>query len=124
VALPTFYGLFYANGRPKPVALAFSLWSQMAAHSQQLDVAISPSNPGLWTLAGQNAEGEIALLIANATAASTSMSLAFSDSRNGPDYNLTVRTVSDASDEVETSAPEGNVIAIGAYTVQLVIIRR
>lgn len=124
VALPTFYGLFYANGRPKPVALAFSLWSQMAAHSQQLDVAISPSNPGLWTLAGQNAEGEIALLIANATAASTSMSLAFSDSRNGPDYNLTVRTVSDASDEIETSAPESNVIAIGAYTVQLVIIRR
>lgn len=78
----------------------------------------------MWTLAGQNAEGEIALLIANTTAASTSISLAFSDGRNGSNYNLIVKTISDASDEVETSTPEGYVIAIGAYTVQLVIVRQ
>jgi len=124
LALPTFYGLFYADGRPKPVALAFSLWSQMAAHSQQLNLATSPSTSGLWMLAGQNSEGEIALLMANPNAASTSWSLAFSDGRNISDYKLILKTISDASAEIETSTPEGNVIAIGAYTVQLVIIKR
>ncbi|MHA2641720.1 MAG: hypothetical protein V2G39_07450 [bacterium JZ-2024 1] len=83
----------------------------------------SPTS-GLWMLAGQNSEGEITLLMANPNAAPTSVSLAFSDGRNISDYKLTVKTVSDASAEIATSTPEGNIIAIGAYSVQLVIIKR
>lgn len=124
LALPTFYGLFYADGRPKPVVLAFSLWSQMATHSQQLSLTTSSQNSILWMLAGQNSEGEIALLMANPNATPTSWSLAFSDGRNISDYKLTVKTLSDASAEIAISTPEGNIIAIGAYSVQLVIIKQ
>ncbi|HFD39454.1 MAG TPA: hypothetical protein ENJ31_06350, partial [Anaerolineae bacterium] len=35
IDVPAFYGIFYADGRPKHPALAFSLWARMAAHPQR-----------------------------------------------------------------------------------------
>jgi hypothetical protein len=39
--VPTFYGLFYADGSPKRSALAFSLWSKMASENRPIRVGIS-----------------------------------------------------------------------------------
>lgn len=61
--LPTFFGLFFAGGRPKPVAHAFRLWSEMTAYAQRLQTKTSGGD--LRVLGGRNPAGEIALLMAN-----------------------------------------------------------
>ncbi len=70
--LPTFYGLFYADGRPKRNAHAFSLWSRMATHDRMINVSITGGKTGaatgLYLLAGRNPTGKKALLAANPTA--------------------------------------------------------
>jgi len=126
VAVSTFYrgneasgnmGLFYPDGRAKPIALAFSLWARMAAYSQRLGVAVTGGD-GLWVLAGQNDDGEVALLVTNPTGVSASWEIVFA----GRDLSegATLYQVSDASDEVQTLALEMPAAEIGAYTVQLV----
>ena len=132
VAVSTFYrgnesgqhgnmGLFYADGRAKPMALAFSLWAEMAAHPQRLAVTPTGSDDPnrLWVLAGQDERGEVALLIANPTDTPTSWEALFA----GRDLveGATLYQVSDASDEVQVSTLETPAAEIGAYTVQLLI---
>ncbi len=70
LSLPTFYGLFYADGRPKPLALAFALWSKMSAYSRRLRVAAGGGE--LAVLCGRNQAGDVALLIANPAATAVS----------------------------------------------------
>ncbi|MFQ6102431.1 MAG: glycosyl hydrolase [Anaerolineae bacterium] len=135
VAASTFYrgnelsgnmGLFYPDGRAKPIALAFSLWAEMAAHPQRLGVTAADggsatgSGQALWALAGQDERGEVALLIANPTdtAISWQARLAGHDLAGG----ATLHQVSPAGDEMQTLALETPAAEIGAYTVQLVIV--
>ncbi len=133
VAVSTFYrgnesgqhgnmGLFYADGRAKPMALAFSLWAEMAAHSQRLVVTPTGSDDPnrLWALAGQNERGELALLIANPNDTATSWKALFV-SNAAENAALTLRQVSDASEEVQTFTPEAPAAEIEAYTVQLLV---
>lgn len=61
---PQFYGLFYADGRPKKTALAFTLWAAMCDYPQGLDAS---SARDLAVLAGRNDAGHTALLLANLT---------------------------------------------------------
>lgn len=113
---PTFYGMFYANGQPKRVALAFSLWARLVAHPQRLAVS-STLETSLWVLAGRDAAGETALLVANPTGASLHYTLAGAEARP-----LRLLQVNDASDQVQSLTADGGDIAIADETVQLVII--
>lgn len=115
---PTFYGMFFANGQPKRVALAFSLWAQLATHPQQLSLSGTPDGT-LWALAGQNQAGEIALLLANPTNRPATYMLSGLDVAR-----LTLLQVNDANEQIQTRMVSGEVIEIGANTVQLVIIAK
>lgn len=111
---PEFYGLFYANGNPKRIALAFQLWSQLAAHPQQVTVSASPET-GLWVLAGQNDSGEIAILVANPTDMPVCYAVVGLDGRP-----LDLFQVNDDSEQVQSLTADGSGIEIGGYTVQLI----
>jgi xylan 1,4-beta-xylosidase len=78
--LPTFYGMFFADGREKPVARAFQLWSEMTKCDRKLAVATgvplldaakyqskSPAFKPVWFLAGSEGEGpsKIRVMIAS-----------------------------------------------------------
>ncbi|MBI5304634.1 MAG: hypothetical protein HY868_21050 [Chloroflexi bacterium] len=115
---PTFYGMFYADGKPKRIALAFSLWTKLADHPQRVNVSAAP-NTSLWMLAGKNDAGESALLIANPTAAATTYSIAGAENRA-----TTIWQVNDASAQVQSLASPGAVIEIGGNTMQLVILKK
>lgn len=111
-----FYGIFYANGQPKRIALAFALWAKLAAHPQRLAVSSAPGT-SLWLLAGQNDAGEKALLIANPTTRPARYTVA-----GQADRQRTLLQVSDASAQVQSLDMAGPVIEIGGETVQLLTI--
>lgn len=115
---PTFYGMFFANGQPKRVALAFLLWAQLAAHPQQLALSSIPDG-ALWALAGQNQAGEIALLLANPTARPVTYTLS-----GVAVARLTLLQVNDTDEQIQSLTVSGEVIEIDANTVQLVIIAK
>lgn len=120
--LPTFYGLFYADGRPKKVALAFSLWARLAAHPVRREVTGQADSP-LSVLAGSDDRGEIAVLIADATEGDASWSLAFADGRPAlRRYEATAYEAGDAWDDVHPFRPSGLQSPIGAHTVHLVLL--
>lgn len=111
---PEFYGMFYANGDPKRIALVFQLWSQLAAHPQQVSVSAAPET-GLWVLAGQNDSGEIALLVANPTNTSVCYAVSGLDDRRPG-----LLQVSDESEQIQSLTVDGYAVEIGGYTVQLI----
>ncbi len=115
---PEFYGLFYADGRPKRAALAFSLWARMAAHPQRLKLTTTPQT-ALWALAGQDAAGETALLLANPYDEAIRYAVT-----GAPARQLALRQVSDADETVRAWTADGNVAEIGGHTVQLVTVIR
>lgn len=125
---PTFYGLFYANGTPKSSALAFLLWSKLADHPQRMNITTTPTT-SLWMLAGKNSAGEIALLIANPSAAKIEYTLAGIANRetrifqvadtNNPGQTFPNQPL---NEQIPTLTPTGNIIALGAETIQLVLI--
>ncbi len=113
---PTFYGMFYADGQPKRVALAFSLWAEMVAHPQRLSVSDSPEGT-LWLLAGRDQVGETAVLIANPNDTAVKYTITGAEVKQ-----LTLLQVNDASEEIQTPEMTGKVIEIAGHTVQLIII--
>jgi len=115
---PQFYGIFYADGKPKPTALAFKLWAKMAAHPTRLALTMNGGDPkSVWTLAGQNANGEITILIANISDKSSSWQIVPPSGK----YTMTLEQVNDAvKDSIQTSVIKEPMANIGAYTVQLV----
>jgi uncharacterized protein (TIGR03437 family) len=73
IKLPTFYGLWLADGKPKPVGLAFPLWAEMTWYTTRLEVTASGGQVGaVYILGGRNSAGSRAFLIANPTATATS----------------------------------------------------
>ncbi|HIQ02355.1 MAG TPA: hypothetical protein EYH30_09580, partial [Anaerolineales bacterium] len=119
INFPGFFGIFYADGRPKRPALAFSLWARLAAHPQRLNVTAA-GDDGLWVLAGQDDDGEVALLLVNPTETATSWQAEFAsrDLAGG----ATLYQVDDAGDEVQAFSLASPAAEIGAYTVQLLIV--
>lgn len=113
--LPTFFGLFYADGRPKPIGQAFALWAEMAAHPTRIDIQGGSDSDGLWALAGRDATGEVALLVVNTSASTASWQLT-----GAPAGALALREVSDTSDGIATRTLDAPGADIGPYTVQLV----
>ncbi len=113
--LPTFYGLFYADGRPKRAALVFGLWARLAAHPERVPVIVDPA-AGLWAIAGRNSAGELAVLVVNPTATAHVWRLDHSADR------ATLSEVSDAGTAVIETRPTGDVVAVAAYTTQLYVV--
>jgi hypothetical protein len=115
----TFYGLFYADGRPKRSALAFTLWSQFAQYSQALQVDMD-GRAGLWILAGQNANGETAVLFANPIDQPFTLTLLRADGTPIPGVRMD--TVSDASETIQESTG-GAQVSVPSYAVVLAIVQ-
>jgi hypothetical protein len=76
IRLPSFFGLFKADGREKPAAKAFKLWSAMTGCASRLSVRTGlsliddePRPSGglspLWVLAGREPGGACLVLLAN-----------------------------------------------------------
>ncbi|MFQ5399430.1 MAG: hypothetical protein ACE5E7_07510 [Anaerolineae bacterium] len=113
---PHFFGMFYADGQPKPAALAFSLWAQLAAHPQRLSLSEAGGERSpLWNMAGQDARGNIAVLVANPTENHLSYALA-----GLPGEALIIRQISDPAAEIDTFPALAAAIEISPNTVQLV----
>jgi hypothetical protein len=118
---PQFYGLFYADARPKRTGLAFGLWKRLADHPERLSLAASRAAgaPVLYALAGRSASGEVALLVANPSATATSVKVVRAD--GSPPACLRVTEVSDASDAVIARTVAGDTAAVPAYGTLLVV---
>ncbi len=116
----TFYGMFYADGRPKPIALAFSLWSKMSQYSGRLNLTNS-SSAQLWLLAGQNGSVQSALLIANPSDTPHAAAIAFSDQRKINSITLYRVDETALNGQVQVSTLNSPVVDIGANTVELLI---
>jgi len=119
IRAPTFYGLFYADGRPKSIASAFSLWSKMTGYSNRLAVNI-PQNTALWALAGINDAGQTALLIANPGDKPLTAGIAFADMRKINQISL--YKVSGSSHQAQTASLNNPSVEIAAESVLLLTI--
>jgi hypothetical protein len=115
----TFYGIFYADGRPKRSALAFTIWSEFAKYSRALNITLSEPK-GLWILAGQNANGETAILLSNPTDQPIMLTLLQPD--GSPVHGAASRIVSDGSETIQESDREAQV-QIPTYSVVLLILQ-
>jgi xylan 1,4-beta-xylosidase len=119
IKAPTFYGMFYADGKPKHIALAFSLWSKMTQYPGEL--AINNSTNALpWVLAGQDTSGKMAILIANTEDKSMTAGIEFADGSEAGKMSL--YRVSDSSNSVEEGNLDNPVLEIKSNTVQLLVI--
>ena len=123
IELLTFHGIFQADGTPKKTALAFDLWSDVAAHPDQRELAITNGTSGdLWAVVGEAPAGNIAVLVSNLDEAATHYEVSF-DSATGLDisqYAVRVFEVSDHLSEIGVSLADPGDISIGGHTVHLV----
>jgi len=119
IKAPTFYGLFYADGRPKSIASAFSLWSKMSGYAKRLDLETPQSSP-LYVLAGRNGAGQTALLIANPGSEPITPLIDFTDRRQIKQISL--YTVRGSNQQAQTGSVNNPVLEIGAESVRLLVI--
>jgi hypothetical protein len=115
---PAFYGMFYADGRPKAVGLAAELWNEMTRFP--LRMALTGGADELTALAGTNTAGGVAVLVSNLSNRPRTWSLDDRDEWAGA--SARVRTVSDDADTVVTSTSGGRTFVIPSFGVQLVTI--
>lgn len=116
INVKTFYGMFFADGRPKKIALAFSLWAKIADHSVRRAISTKPESD-LWFLAGQNESGEIALLVTNPTSRAVRYTISGVGNRQ-----FTLLQVNDSFEQVQSMKIEGQTIEIGGESIQLIIL--
>lgn len=115
IEMRTWFGLFYADARPKPAALAWKLWAATAAHPNRLE--LTGEDGALWALAGQDGDGEVAVLVANPSGMETSYALA----GIAADTPLRILQISAPATEVEEFTATVAGLSIPAYGVQLVL---
>ena len=121
VNLTSFYGIYTANGKPKKIGLAAHLWNDISQYTRRLTTSGSLS--GLYLLAGESGSGGRALLVANTSTSARSWLPSFTDGKTLTDYQVAVKTVSDASAEIQTSSSvTGGQFTIPAKAVQLVLL--
>lgn len=117
MALPTFYGLLYADGTYKRNAHAFSLWSKVSAYPYRLNSSVTSGAldvSKIHLLAGRNSSGNKALLLANLHTNTLSVTL------NGMKSPIRTRIVSDASTGIQESSQTGLVVTIPGYSAALI----
>lgn len=111
----TFFGLWYSDGKPKPGALALTLWSQVAKYATKTDAVSSSVNLGV--LAARNAAGERVVLIVNNTGTASSWQIA---GTTGQATTFKMQQIADSAASITTSTLSSPAAAIPAYGVQLV----
>ncbi len=122
IKLPTFYGLWLADGTPKPVGLAFTLWTRMTKFTNRLDVtATGTGAANLYILAGRDSAGSRAFLIANPTANATSWQIAQAGGIPAG-YVVRLQQVSTASSAIQSSTLTSLAAELPAWGTQLVTI--
>ena len=102
-AKPDFYGLLLGDETPKKTALAFSLWAKMAECRRRLSIASSGGGVAPYVLAGRTADGEIRLLIANASDRPARWRVESKEGRRIA--GLHIEEVSEGADRVVRGAP-------------------
>lgn len=119
-------GLFFGDppATYKPAAHAFRLWSQVVNDFPTLlTTPLPPSSDagGLWTLAAQNEQGQIALLVSNITEQDIDWTISFG-STTMEDYQLEIYQVDDNNDGKTAKKVTVSFITIPSESVQLVIL--
>ena len=115
---PEFYGIFYADGRKKRVASAFSLWSDVVKRGNRLTVTNSAtSGTVLAALAAQSASGEVGLLVANPNSQAYTYQIALP---SGAAFSTgTLKEINSSNESINTSTVSNATVSIPAYGVQL-----
>lgn len=117
---PFFYGIYYANGEPKKIGLAWQLWREIGRYAHRLGV--SGGQSGTYALAAENDDGARALLLANAGESAANWTPSFADGKTLADYRVVTRAVSDANDGIATVSPSGGSFSLPAKSVQLALL--
>lgn len=116
---PEFYGFFYADGRPKRTGLALGLWKRLADHPERLALAAArDSGPALYALAGRDAFGRAALLVANPAADATTLRVVRQD--GAPVEGARLDVVSDAAEEIAVKGVAGDRFEVPGFSTLLV----
>lgn len=117
---PFFYGIYYANGEPKKIGLAWQLWREISNYAHRLGVSSNQS--GIYALAAENDDGARGLLLANTGEVTTSWTPSFADGKTLADYRVVTRAVSDANDSIATVSANGSSFPLPAKSVQLALL--
>jgi hypothetical protein len=117
---PFFYGIYYANGQPKKIAQAWSLWKELSSYTKRL--SLSGSDADLHVLAAENDSGARAILVSNTSASSKTWKANLPSGKTLADYTVTLKTLSDSSTTVSSSTLTGDTVTIAANTVQLLLV--
>jgi len=118
IKAPEFYGMFYADGKPKKIAFAFSLWAKMTTYQKQLEVISDPKKE-LWILGGINNENNIALLISNPTNKKIQYTI-----KDIKERKIQLNQVNDKSQEIQNIILDEPTTVIDGYSVQLLIFQK
>ncbi len=124
--LPTFYGIFYADGHPKPSALAFKLWKEFSQCTKQLSIKtgidlldsipnVNSEIKPIWILAGEKSSKGLMLLISNIG----NQKINYTIKTPTPIKSIDIKEVGGDTKEYSYK-PESPTILIQALTVQLV----
>ncbi len=94
ITFPEFYGIFYADGRPKKAALAFSLWSAVSGYQNRLSLQMNENKEGVFALAGREDDGNIGVLISNTNNVPIEIAIRIKDNRYQIQQGLLVSDLS------------------------------
>lgn len=114
--LPTFYGMFYADGQPKKVADAAILWNTMRQYPRRQ--ALTGGSSTLSALGGGTESGARAILLAN-TGTTPEAWTATLGGASLADYRVALLTVSDAAAGVvagSTQTVPGESVQLALFT--------
>ncbi|HEC23173.1 MAG TPA: hypothetical protein ENI95_09670 [Chloroflexi bacterium] len=115
--------MFGPEGEGNQIASVFALWHEMSGYPERLSVTLDGEGEGvLYVLAGQNAEGATALLIANPTDEVHLWRVALPGGQPLEGHAISVREVTPEQSEAVEQEVEGPLIGIGPMSTQLVIV--
>ncbi|MCC7478789.1 hypothetical protein IT575_10070 [bacterium] len=126
IEVPSFYGMWYADGTPKKIGEAFALWREFC-HSgsfQSLELSGEGAEQ-LYALVGRDSESDYLLLLANTSDNAVTYSLDFQDIISGELspvqelYRCTLREVSADDDGRAIHDLPLSTVSIPAHAVQL-----
>ena len=113
-------GLFWADGRPKPASLAFTLLRKFCDCAELVEAQTDKAG-GLYVLCGEKDTGETCLLLSNPYNVSKNVEIQFPAGIQNP--ILQIEKLSPDADAVETETANANQVKIGGYGVMLITIR-
>jgi hypothetical protein len=128
INMPTFFGMFYADGREKPAAKAFKLWKAFSECNTRLTIKtgidLLDSAPKvyaelkpLWILAGKGAETGTMLLVSNI--GDKAISYTVQRQNSNPIRSISVTEINSPKANVASYSSDKPTLSIGPLTVQL-----